>query len=173
MFGDFHNAGGGVAVVNENQNAIGIFCAGGMQNVFARAIAVIHFKAVFIGLADDVGIVVDNRNLRAIGNRRLAGDLADAAEADHQRALAVLRKRRLPDHGAVQRRRTGGCVMAGAVQPVQAIGFARGVSTAAVELIAGAADGEALLVEQLANTPNQEHFMMLIVAPVTASFYRF
>ena len=88
MFGDFHNAGGGVGIVDANQNAISIFCAGGMQNVFARAIAVIHFKAVFIGLADDVGIVVDNRNLRAIGNRRLAGDLADAAEADNQHIAA-------------------------------------------------------------------------------------
>ena len=37
LFGDFHNVGGGVGIVDANQNAVGIFCAGGMQNVFARA----------------------------------------------------------------------------------------------------------------------------------------
>ncbi len=43
---------------------------------------------------------------------------------------------------------------------------------AIVEFVAGATDGEALLVEQFPNTTDQENFMMLVVATVTASLDR-
>jgi len=39
-------------------------------------------------------------------------------------------------------------------------------------LIAGTANGEPLIVEQLANFPNQQDFMMLVVATVSAPFHR-
>ena len=40
---------------------------------------------------------------------------------------------------------------------------------AAVELVACAADGEALLIQELADTTNQQHFMMLVITAVAAS----
>src|SRR5450830_205428 len=36
----------------------------------------------------------------------------------------------------------------------------------AVELVARTADGETLLIQQLANAPDQQYFMVLIIAPV-------
>ena len=39
--------------------------------------------------------------------------------------------------------------------------------------VPGAADGEALVVEQLANTPHEQYFVVLVVTTVTPSLYRF
>src|SRR3989338_7058334 len=41
------------------------------------------------------------------------------------------------------------------------------------QAIARAADGETLFIQQLANTPDQQHFMMLVVAAVAAALDRF
>src|ERR1043166_1419823 len=38
---------------------------------------------------------------------------------------------------------------------------------------AGAADGEALIVQQVADAADQQHLVMLIIAPVAAPFHRF
>ena len=56
------------------------------------------------------------------------------------------------------------------------ISFNRGRSTCAmpqlIQPIPRAIDRETLLVQQLANTPDQQHFMMLVVAPIAASLDR-
>ena len=41
-----------------------------------------------------------------------------------------------------------------------------------VEAVARAADGEAVLVEQFADAADEQHLMVLVVAPVTAAFDR-
>src|SRR3989338_218411 len=41
------------------------------------------------------------------------------------------------------------------------------------QTIARTADGEALLVQQLANAPDQQHFMVLVVTTVAAALDRF
>src|ERR1700683_1831452 len=41
------------------------------------------------------------------------------------------------------------------------------------ESIAGSADGKALLIEQTANLPNDQHVLTLVVAPITAPLDRF
>src|SRR6185295_10960590 len=41
-----------------------------------------------------------------------------------------------------------------------------------VQAVARAADGEALFVEQLANTADEQHFVMLVVAAVAAPLHR-
>ena len=41
-----------------------------------------------------------------------------------------------------------------------------------VESITSAADGEALIVEQLADAPDEQHFVMLVVAAVAAALHR-
>ena len=51
--------------------------------------------------------------------------------------------------------------------------FARGVLYGRFfQAVAGAADGEALLVEQLADTPHQQDFVVLVVAAVAAPLDR-
>ena len=42
-----------------------------------------------------------------------------------------------------------------------------------IQAVARAADGEALLVQQFTDTPDQQHFMVLIVAAVAAALDRF
>src|SRR4051812_9142907 len=42
----------------------------------------------------------------------------------------------------------------------------------AVEPVAGAVDGEALLVQQVANAADQQDFVMLVIAPVSAPLHR-
>src|SRR5436190_10021396 len=46
------------------------------------------------------------------------------------------------------------------------------VREGAVETVARAADGEAFFVEQLANAADQQHFVVLVIAPVAAALYR-
>src|SRR2546427_786495 len=53
----------------------------------ARAVAEVDLEAVGLGVADHVGVVVDDGQLGATGQRPLAGDLAHAAEADDQHEI--------------------------------------------------------------------------------------
>ena len=48
------------------------------------------------------------------------------------------------------------------------MGFSRAISQTA----AGAIDGKALLVEQFADTADQQHFVMLVIAAVAATLDR-
>ena len=60
--------------------------AGGVQNVEARAVAVIDLEAEGRRRLDHLDVVVDDRDVDAARQQRLADDLAEAAEADDQHA---------------------------------------------------------------------------------------
>src|SRR5207244_790382 len=66
---------------------------------------------------------------------------------------------------AVARRRRLGPVFMPVVEP-------RIVQPRIVQPIARAADGEAFLVEQLADAPDEEDFVVLVIAPVAAPLHR-
>jgi hypothetical protein len=74
-----------LAVVDADEDRLGLGRAGGVQDVEAGAVAVVELEAEAAGLADAVGRGVDDRDVDAAGEQRLGGDLAEAAEADHER----------------------------------------------------------------------------------------
>ena len=62
--------------------------AGRVQYVEARAVAVIDLEAEGRRRLDHLDVVVDDRDVDAAQQQRLADDLAEAAEADDQHAAA-------------------------------------------------------------------------------------
>ena len=78
--------------------------AGGMQDVEPRAVAVVDLEAEIGGRADHLDVDVDDRDVDAARQQRLAGDLAEAAEADDQHAAAQA----VGDLDAVERLLVGG-----------------------------------------------------------------
>ena len=80
------DADGGSRLVDADQHGARAAGAGGMQDVEPRAVAVIDLEAEIGGRLDHLDIVVDDRDVDAAQQQRLAGDLAEAAEADDQHA---------------------------------------------------------------------------------------
>ena len=64
--------------------------AGGAQDVEPGAVAVVDLEAEVAGDADHLGVGVDDRDVDAAREQRLARDLAEAAEADDQHAAVQI-----------------------------------------------------------------------------------
>ena len=77
---------------------------GGVQDVEPRAVAVIDLEAELGRRLDHLDVVVDDRRRRCPrSEQRLAGDLAEAAEADDQHAARAARRRRRPRPATARR----------------------------------------------------------------------
>ena len=77
---------GGLGLVDADQHGPRAAGAGSMQYVQPRAVAIIDLETEIGGRLDHLDIIVDDRDVDAAQQQRLAGDLAEAAEADDQHA---------------------------------------------------------------------------------------
>ena len=75
-----------VRLVDADQHRARPAGAGGVQDVEPRAVAVIDLEAEIGRGLDHLDVVVDDRDVDAAQQQRLAGDLAEAAEADDEHA---------------------------------------------------------------------------------------
>ena len=89
-----------------------------------------------------------------------------------QRCFWQFRRRRLcVDRGTANRNvivRLGGLI----VRRATPFGDRRALSSAVRQAVARATDREALFVKQVADTTDQQHFVVLVVAPVAAPLHR-
>ena len=83
MLGD---ADSGFRLVDADQDGARPAGAGGMQDVEPRAVAVIDLEAEIGRGLDHLDVIVDDRDVDAAQQQRLADDLAETAEADDQHA---------------------------------------------------------------------------------------
>ena len=77
-----------VRLVDADEHGFGTARARRMQDVGARAVAEIDLEAEIRRRLDHLDIVVDDRDVDAAHQERLADDLAETAETDHQHAPA-------------------------------------------------------------------------------------
>src|SRR5579871_3793920 len=89
---------------------------------------------------------------RAPERRRSCGSAAQQLQNGHELASQLARHARAGAVGGAARSRGSGGV--------------------ALQAVACAADGEALFVQQLADTPDEKNLVMLVVAPVAAALDR-
>src|SRR6185437_3838713 len=73
-----------VFFVDGDDDDVDLFDARSAQDVEPCAVAIIDLGAELRGGADHVGVGVDQRNLVALGERRLRRDLPEAPEADDE-----------------------------------------------------------------------------------------
>ena len=76
--------GGAIVVVDADDDGAGSCCAGCLQDVEPRALAVIDLEAEGAGGLDHLDIVLNDREIEAARQQSLAGDMRETAEADHQ-----------------------------------------------------------------------------------------